>query len=196
MRNRSPANSDGFVAAGAGADFEDDVALVHRVLGQQRELELLLELLALVGCSARRSVVRQLAHLGVGRGVGDQRLEIGELGRDAAIGLDPARPPGRVSANSRDSLTKVVAADNWSRQLGLDRRVAGEQGVELVFRQRRSQLQAFGGGEAASSRSRIEPPAAGSRAAADSSAAAFLASRSSSIALTGPIADGDSDSER
>jgi hypothetical protein len=40
MRNRSPANS---VAAGAGADFEDHVALVHGVLGQQRKLDPLLE---------------------------------------------------------------------------------------------------------------------------------------------------------
>ena len=31
------------VAAGAGADFENDVALVHRVLGQEREPQLLFE---------------------------------------------------------------------------------------------------------------------------------------------------------
>ena len=31
------------IAAGAGADFEDDVALVHRVLGQERKPDLLLE---------------------------------------------------------------------------------------------------------------------------------------------------------
>ena len=36
----------GLVAAGAGADFEDDVALVHRVLRQQRQADLLLELVA------------------------------------------------------------------------------------------------------------------------------------------------------
>ena len=43
----------GLVAAGAGADFEDGVVLVHRVLGQQREADLLRRAsLALLHCSA------------------------------------------------------------------------------------------------------------------------------------------------
>src|SRR4030081_3046780 len=34
----------GLVAAGAGADFQHDVAIVHRVLGQQRDADLLRQL--------------------------------------------------------------------------------------------------------------------------------------------------------
>ena len=68
----------GFVAAGAGADFQDHVALVHRVLGDERDADLVRELLAprferrLLGFGER-------AHLGIGRGVGEHRVEIGDL---------------------------------------------------------------------------------------------------------------------
>ena len=78
----------GLVAAGAGADFEDDVALVHRVLGQQREPDLLLQRgSALLRAPASRLAAMR-AHLGVGRGIGEQRFEPGDLGGDVAIGLD------------------------------------------------------------------------------------------------------------
>ena len=40
------------VAAGAGADFEDDVALVHRILGQQGEPDFLLQRLPLASRAA------------------------------------------------------------------------------------------------------------------------------------------------
>ena len=53
----------GLVAAGAGADFDDDVALVHRVLGQKRKPQLLDDPLALVGERAAL-VVGHLAHRG------------------------------------------------------------------------------------------------------------------------------------
>ena len=146
MRNRSPANKRGLVAAGAGADFEDDVALVHRVLGQQREADLLLERLR--ACPrARASRLRHVAHLGVGRGIGDQRFEVGDLGRDAAIGLDlldHGAELGEFARQLDEGLRRQLA-----RQLGLDRGMAGEQRVEFLFAAASMayRRQAFGRGE-------------------------------------------------
>ena len=44
MRNRSPENSADFIAAGAGTDFQEYVALVVGVLGQQQFLQIELDL--------------------------------------------------------------------------------------------------------------------------------------------------------
>ena len=54
------------VAAGAGADFEDDVALVHRVLGEEREPQLLFERRA-PRFELRPFRLGDGAHFGVGR---------------------------------------------------------------------------------------------------------------------------------
>ena len=107
------------VAAGAGADFENDIALIHRVLGQQREPQFLLERRApcfkfgLFGFGDR-------AHLGVGRRVRDQaghavefvlrrakgidridhRRQLGEFARQLDEGLGRQRG-GRVRAPTR-----------------------------------------------------------------------------------------------
>jgi len=66
------------VAAGPGADFQDDVAFVVGVLGQQRDLDVaahrLQRRLRLVGL--RR---RDLPHFRVERGIGEQGREIGAL---------------------------------------------------------------------------------------------------------------------
>ena len=62
----------GLVAAGAGADFQDGVVVVHRVFGNQRELELLARAPSLRVEQRRRLGVRELAHLGVGRRVGER----------------------------------------------------------------------------------------------------------------------------
>ncbi len=80
MRNSIAREQRGLVAAGAGADFEDDVALVHRILRQQCELDLLLQAFELVAQVAA-FVVGDLAHLGVGRGVVDQRLDTAAVPR-------------------------------------------------------------------------------------------------------------------
>ena len=76
----------GLVAAGAGADFEHDAALVHRVLRQQRDADLLLQRHALL---LERGPLdfRKLAHLGIGRRIGDQRIDVLDLGLRRAIGL-------------------------------------------------------------------------------------------------------------
>ena len=59
------------VAAGAGADFENDVALVHRVLGQKREPQLLLERRA-PRFKPGLFVFGDRTHLGIGCRVCDQ----------------------------------------------------------------------------------------------------------------------------
>ena len=75
------------VAAGAGADLDDHVALVHGVLGKERKLDLLLE--PRTPLFERRLLgARHGAHLGVGRRVGEQGVEALDLGRDAPIGPD------------------------------------------------------------------------------------------------------------
>ena len=104
MRNRSPANSDGLVAAGAGADFHDDVALVHRVLGDERETDLLRQRVAL---PVERGLLAlgERAHLAVGRAVGEHRVEIGDLGCRSRGRLLMVSTSGCSSENSRDSFT-------------------------------------------------------------------------------------------
>ena len=73
------------VAAGAGADFEDGVVIVHRVLGNQREANLAVEFRQpLLQCGLFG--FRHLAHVGIG--IVAHRLEIGHFGAGGAIGLD------------------------------------------------------------------------------------------------------------
>ena len=66
------------VAAGAGADFEDGVLLVGGVLGQQQDLDVLLQRLDAL-LELRQLGLGQRPHLGIGRLVGEHRLEIGML---------------------------------------------------------------------------------------------------------------------
>ena len=65
----------GLVAAGAGADFQDDVALVHRVLRQQIELDLLFQAFERSRKSRRSSsAISRISRIGLG--VVDQRLDV------------------------------------------------------------------------------------------------------------------------
>jgi hypothetical protein len=98
------------VAARARADLEDDVALVGRVLRQQHHLQLLLDLRQLV---LERVVldVGELAHLGVGGGVGHHVLEIGELGLHLAQRVHRLdhRPELGILLRQRDDVARVEA---------------------------------------------------------------------------------------
>ena len=75
------------VAAGAGADFEDDVALVHRVLGDEREAHLLLQRRRAAprapGFSA--SAIERIS--AIGRRIGDQARRARRARLRRAIGL-------------------------------------------------------------------------------------------------------------
>ncbi len=64
------------VAAGAGADFEDGVLVVGRVLGQQQDLDVLLQRFDAL-LDLRQIGLGQCPHLGVGTLVGEHRLQIG-----------------------------------------------------------------------------------------------------------------------
>ena len=64
------------VAAGAGADFEDGVLLVGRVLGQEQYLDVLPERLDAL-FDAGQVGLGQRPHLGVGALVGEHRFEVG-----------------------------------------------------------------------------------------------------------------------
>ena len=81
------AGEDGcLVAACPAADFQDDVALIHRVLGQQRGADFLLERQPF-GFQHRYLRAGDGAHLWLGRRVSNHRVEIGQLGGDATISL-------------------------------------------------------------------------------------------------------------
>ena len=118
----------GLVAAGAGADFEDDVALVHRVLGQEGEPDVLLQGFALA-LQQRALFARDVAHLRVGRGIGDHLVEVGELGDGVAIGfhlLDHRRDLGELAGELDIGLRRQLAGE-----LRLERGVARQHDVEL-----------------------------------------------------------------
>ena len=90
----------GFVAAGAGADLEDRVLAVARILRQEQDLDLLLVVPRLL-LELAQLFARQLAQLGIGLGLGhllglrevfcellvraprrDERIEVGVLARE------------------------------------------------------------------------------------------------------------------
>ncbi len=121
----------GLVAAGAGADLEDDVALVHRVLGQQRQLDLSFERRALL-LEFRPLGERHRAHFGVGCGIRNERIEALDLGDDAAIVLH--RPDDRSELGEFARELDVGLGRHRVRELAFDRLVAGDERVEFLFR--------------------------------------------------------------
>ena len=122
------------VAAGAGADFENDVALVHRVLGQEREAQLLLER----GAARFELGLFRLgdgAHLGVGRGIGDQAREAVEFALRGAIGLhrlDHRRELGEFARQLDIGLGR-----HGGGEIAFERRVAGDKRIEFLIGQHR-----------------------------------------------------------
>src|SRR5215831_15736419 len=119
------------VAAGAGADFQDHVALVHRVLRNKREPELPLE---------RRAFLLELrllggghrAHFGIGRRVGDERIEARDLGGDGAIVLHRLDDGSELGELARE--LDVGFGRHRARQLAFDRLVAGDERIEFWLR--------------------------------------------------------------
>ena len=72
----------GLLAAGAGADLEDDVLLVVRVLGQEQHLDLGEQRFS-TGCQPGQLLGGQRRHLGVA--AFGQLLGLGDLGADLAV---------------------------------------------------------------------------------------------------------------
>ena len=70
------------VAARAGADFEDDVLFVVRILGIEQDLELGEQRVA-AGDERLQLLLRELAHVGIGRG--GELLRLREVARDDLV---------------------------------------------------------------------------------------------------------------
>ena len=119
------------VAAGAGSDLQDDVALVHGVLGQERELDPLLQLGTAL-FQHRLLGRRQPAHLGVGRRIIEQRRHPIELDADAAIvlnAIDDRSELGEFPGQSHIGFGRELTGE-----LGLERAVTDEERIEPLFR--------------------------------------------------------------
>ena len=116
------------VAAGAGADFEDHVAIVHRVLGDQREPDVLLQGVALL-LQQRALLAGDGAHLRIGRGIGDDVVEVGDLGDGVAIRLHlfhHRRDLGELAGELHIGFGRQLAGE-----FGRERRVTRQHDVEL-----------------------------------------------------------------
>ena len=120
------------VAAGAGADFENDVALVHRVFGDERDAQFLLE---------RRAPRFELgpfrfgdgAHLGVGRRILDQACESVELALRVAIGLHRLDHRGKLGELARQ--LHIGLRRQRRREVAFERGMAGDERSEFLVRQ-------------------------------------------------------------
>ena len=119
------------VAAGAGADFQHDVALVHGVLGQQRHADLLRQLEA-AGDKRLALGLRHAAHLGFGRGIRYQRLGIGNFLVDGAVGLHRVDQRIELGQFARDP--HVVFGVHLAKHLCLEGSVVRQQDIEFGFR--------------------------------------------------------------
>ena len=83
-----------FVAAGAGADFQDRALFVGCILGQKRDAKLLLESRDALG--KRRALgICEIDHVLVGRRIRDQMFEIGAFRPPPYAALRSARRPER-----------------------------------------------------------------------------------------------------
>ena len=122
----------GLVAAGPGADFQNHVALVHRVLRDQRDADLLRERGAFF-LQRRLLGFGERAHLRIGRGVGEHRVEIGDLALRGAVGRD--RLHQRLQLGELARQPHIGVALGTGGELGLDRLEARHQRIELLFGQ-------------------------------------------------------------
>ncbi|MGY4341489.1 hypothetical protein ACVWW3_006395 [Bradyrhizobium sp. LM2.9] len=122
----------GLVAAGAGADFQHHVAVVHGVLGQQSEADILDQVLDLWRQLTALGF-RHAAHLGIGRGIGDQCLGVGELLDGRTIGLDRFDQWRELGEFTRD--LHIAFGGELTERFGLERGVMREQDVQFGFGQ-------------------------------------------------------------
>ncbi|HEY4969647.1 MAG TPA: hypothetical protein VII35_07055, partial [Steroidobacteraceae bacterium] len=122
----------GLVAAGAGADFQHDVAVIHGVLGQQRHADLLRQFEA---AEAKRFALGCChgAHLGFGRRIGEQRIDIRDLGVGGAVGLHRVDQRIEFGEFARDP--HIVLGAELAQQLVLERGMVRQQDIKFGFRQ-------------------------------------------------------------
>ena len=116
----------GFVAAGPGADFENDVALVHRIPGDERDPQLLFER------GAPRLKLRPFfrsdrTHFRIGSRIFDQAGDAFELALRHAIGfdrLDDRREFGEFARELHVGFSRHGGARSRSSAAWRDRRAS------------------------------------------------------------------------
>jgi hypothetical protein len=123
----------GLVTAGAAADLQDDVALIHRVLRDQREADLVRERFA-ARFQGGFLGFRQRAHLGIGRGVGQHGVEIGDLGADPLIRPDDFHQ--RLELGELARQLHIGVAVRPGREVALHGLEPCHQRIELGLRER------------------------------------------------------------
>jgi hypothetical protein len=120
----------GLVAARSRPDLEDDAALVGGVLRQQRDQDLTGAGVDL-GAGRVALLIGEVPELGIGRGVRDQPLGLGQIGQ--------CLPPGGDRRHDRIELGELLGElDRADRvrggvDLGGRRGVAGDDGVEAIL---------------------------------------------------------------
>ena len=123
-----------FLAAGAGAEFEDGALLVGGVLRQELHFELPLELVDLRVERAKLRF-RQRRHLGIGGGIVDQLLQVGALGDRLAQRIDGGDDRVELGEFAGQPHIAVLIGAPGKRALhGLP---TGDELVELIGRDRR-----------------------------------------------------------
>ena len=123
----------GFVAARAGAHLEDDVALVGGVLGQELDLELMLERLE-AAVDGAQLLLGEGGHLTIGAARLDHRRQLVAFLLRPAQGLD--RRDDGIDLGKLLRKAREVGRTRTGVELGLHDVPALDQPVELLLRNR------------------------------------------------------------
>ena len=127
----------GLVTSSTGADFQHHISFVHRILGQQRDADLLGQFEA-AGSERVALGFRHAAHFGFGRGIGDQRVDLTHFLGGGAIGLDGFDQRIEFGQFPRDP--HIVFRVDLPKQLRLQRSVVRQQDIKFGFGQHRHEL--------------------------------------------------------
>ncbi len=132
MRKQHACEQRRLVAAGSGADFQDRVLLVGGVLGQKLDPHPVFEILHALA-DVVDLVLRQRAHLGIGRAVVHDLLEVGQLLGGGAPGddaVDDRLELGMLLREAHELLARQLLA---AGHIGLDCRESGHQMVQFFL---------------------------------------------------------------
>ena len=120
----------GLVSAGAGADFENHIALVHRVLGQKRKPQPMLECGA-PGLELGLFRFRNRAHFRIGRRIGHQARHAFKLVLGRAIGFHRFHDRRQLGEFAREP--DVSLRRNRRGEFAFERSMAGDERVEFLI---------------------------------------------------------------
>ena len=137
--------------------------------------------------------IGELAHVCVGFRIIDKRGEIGDFLFGIAIGFDCRDDRAELGELARQ--LDVCVGTQAAGELAFHQRVAGEQRIELLLRQNDQSCRPSAAAKL-SSLSRMETLPTGCSRQGRIAASPLRISSSSNSALTGPTADGDSESVR